>query len=118
MNEKTRPVFSASRSARTAGALAAKGCEKAVALSKWKDNIRKNWPAIRISDVQISQKPGGSVLLGDTLEVTAPIAPDYVTVHACVGEASPSSLMPFPARASCRCCWRISRLRDRGAGAW
>ena len=73
-------------------ALAAKGCEKAVALSKWKDNIRKNWPAIRINDVQISQKPGGSVLVGDTLEVTAnihlgPIEPDYVTVQAYVGEA-------------------------------
>ena len=76
----------------TLAELAAKGCAKAVALRKWKDNIRKNWSAIRINDVQISQKPGGSVLVGDTLEVVAniqlgPIAPDYVTVQAYVGEA-------------------------------
>lgn len=70
--------------------LAAAGGKKAVELSKWKDNIRKAWPQIRIFDVQVNAK-GSSVYVGDELEVSAkvqlgPIAPEFVTVQAYLGE--------------------------------
>lgn len=70
--------------------LAAAGGKKAVELSKWKDSIRKAWPEIRIFDVQVSAK-GSSVYVGDELEVRAkvhlgPIAPEFVTVQAYLGE--------------------------------
>jgi starch phosphorylase len=70
-------------------ALAADSGKKAVDLSKWKDNIRKHWPQIRVDDVQLTG--GSTVLVGDSLEISAnvhlgAIEPEYVTVQAYVGE--------------------------------
>src|SRR5678816_3104988 len=77
--------------------LAAANGKKAVELSKWKDTIRHAWPQIRISDVQIGTK-GSSVFVGDELEVSAkvqlgPIAPEFVTVQAYLGETLNLSLI-------------------------
>lgn len=72
--------------------LAADSGKKAIELSKWKDNIRKHWPEIRINDVQVTGG-GSSVLVGDALEISAEvhlgaIEPEFVTVQAYVGELS------------------------------
>ncbi len=78
--------------ARAHSTLAAKGGEKAVELSKWKDSIRKNWGQIVIGNVQVEQTAGGNVCVGESIEVQArihlgPIPPDFVRVQAYVGEA-------------------------------
>ncbi|HEV7868519.1 MAG TPA: alpha-glucan family phosphorylase, partial [Chthoniobacteraceae bacterium] len=70
--------------------LAAKGGERALELSKWKDAIRKAWPQIRISDVQVKAGNSG-VFVGDSLSVEAvvhlgPVEPEFVTAQAYVGE--------------------------------
>jgi starch phosphorylase len=79
-------------------ALAADSGKKAVDLSKWKDNIRKHWPQIRVNDVQLTG--GSTILVGDTLEISAnvhlgAVEPEYVTVQAYVGELA-NNLMERP----------------------
>ena len=76
--------------------LAESGGKKAVELSKWKEKIRKAWRNIRISDVQISAK-GSSVFVGDQLEISAkvhlgPVAPEFVTVQAYLGQMSDNGI--------------------------
>ncbi|MES2571760.1 MAG: hypothetical protein V4710_17120, partial [Verrucomicrobiota bacterium] len=71
--------------------LAAKGGQKALALSRWKNEIRKAWPMIRIADVKI-QDQASSVLVGETLAISAvihlgSIDPAFVTVQAYYGES-------------------------------
>ncbi|MDQ3623545.1 MAG: alpha-glucan family phosphorylase, partial [Verrucomicrobiota bacterium] len=75
--------------ARAHETLAAGAGQKALDLSKWKDNIRKNWPVILIREVHAK---AASVCVGDSIEVEAvvhlgPIDPEYVTVQAYFGEA-------------------------------
>ncbi|HZH98024.1 MAG TPA: alpha-glucan family phosphorylase, partial [Fimbriimonadaceae bacterium] len=77
--------------------LSGKGGAKAKELSQWKDEIRKNWRQIRITDVQVSAK-GSTVYVGDSVAVSAkvhlgPIAPEYVTVQAYLGEAVNNAIM-------------------------
>ncbi len=71
--------------------LAADGGKSAVTLATWKDNIRKAWPQIRISDVKVENAPGGNIVVGDEVQVSAvvylgPIDPEYVSVQAYYGE--------------------------------
>ncbi len=71
--------------------LATGGGKKASELSKWKNSIRTGWPQISIRDVQIARD--GGVYVGDALQVSAtvhlgPIAPEFVTVQAYVGETT------------------------------
>ncbi len=77
--------------ARAHSVLMANGGKKAVELSTWKDTIRKSWPQVRVSDVQVKGKTT-AVYVGDTLDVEAvvhlgPVSPEFVMVEAYLGEA-------------------------------
>lgn len=72
--------------------LAADRGKSAAALAIWKDSIRKSWPLIRIGDVAVENAPGGNVVVGEEIVVSAtvhlgPIEPEYVTVQAYYGES-------------------------------
>ncbi len=78
-------------------ALSANGCKNAVALSKWKVNIRRDWPHVSVSDVVVRNGSGASVTVGDALEVSAqvtlgPLAPEFVRVQAYYGENSSGTI--------------------------
>src|SRR5438270_367822 len=67
------------------------GCGAATHLSQWKTQIRKDWPAIKISDVQIRNKDRQSILVGESLQITArvhlgAVDPQHVRVEAYHGE--------------------------------
>lgn len=77
--------------ARAHDTLAAGSSKKAAELARWKEGIRKSWPQIRIADVKVGENSAG-VFVGESLDVTAhvhlgPIAPEFVTVQAYLGEA-------------------------------
>ena len=68
------------------------GCGAATHLSQWKTQIRKDWPAVKISDVQIGNKDRQSILVGESLQITArvhlgTVDPQHVRVEAYHGEA-------------------------------
>jgi starch phosphorylase len=74
--------------ARGHNVLAAEGGKKARELAKWKDTIRKAWPAVKVSAVQLTN--AGAVVVGESLQVKAtvelgPINPQDVTVQAYYG---------------------------------
>ena len=67
------------------------GCGAATHLSQWKTQIRKDWSAVKISDVQIGNKDRQSILVGESLEITArvhlgAVDPQHVRVEAYHGE--------------------------------
>src|SRR5882762_7636328 len=67
-------------------------CEAATQLSQWKSKMRKDWPQVRIYDVQISNKDRQNILVGESLEVSArvylgDVDPNHVRVEAYHGEA-------------------------------
>jgi starch phosphorylase len=67
------------------------GCGAANQLSQWKTQIRKDWPAIKISDVQIGNKDRQSISVGESLHITArvhlgAVDPQHVRVEAYHGE--------------------------------
>jgi starch phosphorylase len=71
--------------------LNADGGKKAVEVSHWKANIRRDWPHVSVSDVSVRTGNGVNVTVGDSLEVTArvslgPIDPEFVCVQAYYGE--------------------------------
>ncbi len=77
--------------ARAGAVLGANSGEKALELSRWKDSIRKNWPTVRIGEVQMGEN-ASSILVGESLEVSATVhlgslKPDDVSVQAYFGEA-------------------------------
>jgi starch phosphorylase len=68
------------------------GCGAATHLSQWKTQIRKDWPGVKISDVQIGNKDRQSILVGESLQITArvhlgAVDPQHVRVEAYHGEA-------------------------------
>jgi glycogen phosphorylase len=68
------------------------GCGAAAELSRWKAQIRKDWPQVKIYDVQVANKDRQSIYVGETLEVSAqvhlgPVDPRHVRVEAYYGEA-------------------------------
>ena len=68
------------------------GCEPATQLSQWKSRMRKNWPQVRIHDVQVGNKDRQNILVGESLEVSAhvylgDVDPNHVRVEAYHGEA-------------------------------
>jgi starch phosphorylase len=72
-------------------ALAAKDCEAGAVLSRWKDKMRRDWPQIRISDVQIDHADRLNIQVGDPLAISArvdlgAIEPSEVRVQAYYGE--------------------------------
>jgi starch phosphorylase len=71
--------------------LNADGGKKAVELSQWKANIRRDWSHVAVSEVAVRTGNGTNVAVGDSLEVSArvalgPIDPEFVCVQAYFGE--------------------------------
>jgi starch phosphorylase len=69
----------------------------ATEVSKWKAQMRKDWPEVRISDVQVKNKDRQRIVVGDSLDVSVnvhlgPVDPKYVRVEACHGEAENDAL--------------------------
>jgi starch phosphorylase len=67
-------------------------CAAASDLSQWKSRIRKDWPQIRIDDVQVGNKDRQNIPVGESLEVSArvnlgAVDPQHVRVEAYHGEA-------------------------------
>jgi starch phosphorylase len=48
-------------------------CGPAAELSKWKTQIRKDWPQVRISDVQVGNIDRQNILVGESLQIRARI---------------------------------------------
>jgi glycogen phosphorylase len=66
-------------------------------LSQWKAQMRKDWPQVRISDVQIGNKDRQNIHVGDSLQVAARVHlgaldPKHVRVEAYHGEAENDAL--------------------------
>jgi len=73
------------------------GWRAATLLSQWKAQMRKDWPQVRISDVQIGNKDRQKIPVGDSLLVSAKVHlgavdPKHVRVEACHGEAENNEL--------------------------
>jgi glycogen phosphorylase len=68
------------------------GCGAATQLSQWKTQMRKDWPQVQISDIQIGNKDRKNISVGESLQITArvhlgAVAPEHVRVEAYHGEA-------------------------------
>ena len=66
-------------------------------LSHWKTQIRKDWPEVKISDVQIGNKDRESILVGESLQITArvhlgAVDPQHVRVEAYHGEMDKTAI--------------------------
>jgi len=73
------------------------GWSAATRVSQWKAQMRKEWPQVRISDVQIGNKDRQRIAVGDSLHVSArvhlgPVDPSHVRVEAYHGEAENDTL--------------------------
>src|SRR5438874_3337473 len=67
------------------------GCGSATQLSQWKAQMRKDWPQLQISDVQVTNKDRQSILVGESLQISArvhlgAVDPRHVRVEAYHGE--------------------------------
>src|SRR6201997_1332884 len=67
------------------------GCGAAAQLSQWKTQIRKDWPQVQISDVQVTNKDRQTILVGESLQISArvhlgAVDPQHVRVEAYHGE--------------------------------
>ena len=67
-------------------------CAGATQLSQWKSKMRKDWPQVRIYDVQVSNKDKQNILVGESLQVSAhvhlgAVDPNHVRVEAYHGES-------------------------------
>jgi starch phosphorylase len=67
------------------------GCGAATQLSQWKAQMRKDWPQVQISDVQVANKDRQSILVGESLQISArvhlgAVDPQHVRVEAYHGE--------------------------------
>jgi starch phosphorylase len=68
------------------------GCTAATQLSQWKAQMRKDWPQVRIHDVQVGNQDRQNISVGEALQVSARIHlgavdPQHVRVEAYYGEA-------------------------------
>src|SRR5256886_5170442 len=66
-------------------------CAAATHLSQWKAQMRKDWPQVQISDVHIANKERQSILVGESLQLSAHVFlggvdPSHVRVEAYYGE--------------------------------
>jgi starch phosphorylase len=67
-------------------------CAAAAALSKWKAQMRKDWPQVAILAVEIGNKDRQNIEVGEALQISArvhlgAIAPSHVRVEVYHGEA-------------------------------
>ena len=72
-------------------------CQAATQLSQWKTRIRKDWPQVRIQDLQVGNKDRQNILVGESLQVSArvhlgAVNPQHVRVEAYHGEAENGGL--------------------------
>src|SRR5437588_6086321 len=72
-------------------------CGPATELSKWKTQMRRDWPQVRISDVQVGNKDRQAILVGESLQISArvhlgAVDPKHVRVEAYHGEADNSNI--------------------------
>jgi glycogen phosphorylase len=73
------------------------GCGAATQLSQWKKQIRKDWPQVQISDVQVANKDRQSISVGESLQINArvhlgAVDPQHVRVEAYHGEVDDGDL--------------------------
>ena len=73
------------------------GCGAATHLSQWKAQMRKDWPQVQVSDVQVVNKDRQSISVGESLQVTArvhlgAVDPQHVRVEAYHGEVDNGDL--------------------------
>ncbi len=71
--------------------LAKHDCQAATDLSRWKAQMRKDWPQVQIYDVKIGNADRQNILVGETLDLSAklhlgPVNPEHVQVEAYYGE--------------------------------
>ena len=67
-------------------------CAAATQLSQWKAKMRKDWPQVKISEVQVSNQDRQNIAVGESLQLAARIHlgavdPKHVRVEAYHGEA-------------------------------
>ncbi len=67
------------------------GCGAAVELSRWKSQMRKDWPQVRVLEVHVANKDRQNILVGESLQISArvhlgPVDPGNVRVEAYHGE--------------------------------
>ena len=67
-------------------------CAAATTLSKWKAQMRKDWPQVTILDVQVGNDDRQNIQVGEALRISAKVhlgavAPGHVRVEAYHGEA-------------------------------
>jgi len=67
-------------------------CAAATDLSRWKSQMRKDWPQVRIHEVQINNKDRQNIPVGESLQLAARIHlggvnPKHVRVEAYHGES-------------------------------
>src|SRR5213595_3958737 len=73
------------------------GCGAATQLSQWKTKMRKDWPQVQVSDVQIASKDRPSISVGESLLIRANVRlgavdPQHVRVEAYHGEVDNDDL--------------------------
>ncbi len=83
--------------ARAHGEFVRDNCAAATELSRWKAQMRKDWPQVRISDVQIGNEDRQNIFVGDALQVSArvhlgAVNPSHVRVEAYHGETENGGL--------------------------
>jgi len=66
-------------------------CGAAVQLSQWKTQMRKDWPQVQLSDVQVANKDRPTIQVGESLQISArvhlgAVDPRHVRVEAYHGE--------------------------------
>jgi glycogen phosphorylase len=71
--------------------LARDGCGAATQLSQWKTQMRKDWPQVQISDMQVANKDRPTIQVGESLQISArvhlgAVDPRHVRVEAYHGE--------------------------------
>jgi glycogen phosphorylase len=67
-------------------------CSAATHLSQWKSKMRKDWPQVRIQDVQIGNTDRQNIPVGESLQLSArvhlgAVDPKHVRVEAYHGES-------------------------------
>ena len=78
--------------AKSHGGFVRDGCTAATELSQWKARMRKDWPQVRVQEVQVANQDRQNISVGETLKISAHIQlgdvdPRHVRVEVYHGEA-------------------------------
>jgi starch phosphorylase len=71
---------------------ARENCQAATQLSQWKSKMRKDWPQVRVHEVQVANQDRQNIPVGESLQVSARVHlggvdPKHVRVEAYYGES-------------------------------